>query len=238
MLKIAFPLVDKDTKKLKIPIRRIGKYLYHAFLLIMVMRIGANLSAIEEDRSTVFVQTDGETLSAERVNPLHRTESQLKAYARQWFKTAYTWNNKIEGHKDTQGGAYPAGLWTASFGLDLGIREGWLQQVTTRYADQLPLNSYLTGSLEAVIELTREPTIQKVDEGVWRITIVADRAHVRSNGTSQIEAMKIILTVQATPQSNQKEKNILGLGKEADSLNALVHRWRKDGLKIVLVEVK
>lgn len=227
----------QQQKKRKIPWLFIGFATSYVFLFIAVLGIGANLASLREERSNLFVQTPNETIHAQRKDPLYRSEGQLKAYSRQWFKTAYTWNSQ-DPEKKVGVDAYPAKLWAASFAMDLGMREGWLQQVKTRYAQQLPLDAYLTGKQEAVIELTRDPTVQEVEAGLWRVTVIADRAHVKSDGTSQVEAMSVTLTVQAVPHSNAKENDILGLGTGSESLNALIHRWRKEGLKIVLVEAK
>lgn len=223
-------------KKRKVPWLFIGFASSYVFLFLVVLGIGANISAIRDDRSSLFIKTDAETIHAKRADPLTRTEQQVTAYAREWFKTAYTWNAK-DKTKKVGPMTYPARLWTASFALEPGMRAGWLEQVRMRYAEQLPLDAYIAGKTEAVIELTREPTLQEVDKGVWRVTVVADRAHVNSDGTSKVEAMKVTLTIQAVPHTDDKENDILGLGQDAKSLNALVHRWRKEGLKIVLVEV-
>lgn len=236
MIKIHPALEDTpQQKKRKIPWLFIGFGSSYVFLFIAVLGIGANLASIRDERSTLFIKTDDQTIHAERADPLYRSESQVKAYARQWFKTAYTWNSEDQTKK-VGPITYPAKLWAASFAMDLGMREGWLEQVRNRYAQQLPLEAYTIGKMEAVIELTREPMVEKVDEGLWRVTVVADRAHIKSDGTSQVEAMKVTLTVQAVPHTNSKENDILGLGQGSESLNALIHRWRQEGLKIVLVE--
>ncbi|UJB72789.1 hypothetical protein HRE53_29715 (plasmid) [Acaryochloris sp. 'Moss Beach'] len=237
MIKVHPAQESAQPTQRKIPWLFIGFATSYVFLFLAVLGIGANLASLREERSTLFVQTPNETIHAQRKDPLYRSEAQVKAYARQWFKTAYTWNSK-DKEKKVGADSYPAKLWTASFAMDLGMREGWLQQVKTRYAQQLPLDGYLMGKQEAVIELTRDPTVQAVEEGLWRVTVVADRAHVKNDGTSQVEAMKVTLTVQAVPHSNSKENDILGLGTGSESLNALIHRWRKEGLKIVLVEAK
>lgn len=235
MMKVRPEVAGTQQKKRKIPWLFIGFASSYVLLFLVILGIGANISSIRDDRSNLFIKTDGQTIHAERADPLQRTEQQIKDYARQWFKTAYTWNSKNKSKK-VGSTAYPAKLWTASFALEPGMREGWLQQIKARYAEQLPLEAYLAGKTEAVIELTREPTLQEVDEGVWRVTIVADRAHVNGDGTSKVEAMKVTLTIQAVPHTTAKENDLLGLGKDSESLNALVHRWRQEGLKIVLVE--
>ena len=235
MIKVHPALEDTKAKKRKIPWLFIGFGGSYIFLLLSVLGIGANLASIRDERSTLFIKTDEGTIHVKRADPLQRTDLQIKAYARQWFKTAYTWNSK-DGTQKVGPITYPAKLWAASFAMDLGMREGWLKQVKNRYAKQLPLDTYIVGKSEAVIELTREPTVQEVDEGIWRVTVVADRAHVNADGTSQVEAMKVTLTVQAVPHSNSKENDILGLGNGSETLNALIHRWRREGLKIVLVE--
>lgn len=235
MVKIHPEVAGAQQKKRKVPWLFVGFVGIQLFQFLVVLGVGANVSSIQDDRSNLFIKTDDETIHAERADPMQRTDSQIKAYARQWFKTAYTWDSK-DKTKKVGAISYPAKLWAASFAMDLGMREGWLQQVRTRYAEQLPLEAYTAGKSEAVIELTREPTLQKVDEGLWRVVVVADRAHVNSDGTSKVEAMKVTLTVQAVPHTNDQENDLLGLGKDKESLNALVHRWRREGLKIVLVE--
>jgi hypothetical protein len=237
MLKVHPVMAGTQQKKRKLPWLFIGFASSYAFLFLIVLGIGANISAIREERSNLFVQTPDGTLHAQRTDPLYRSDAQVKNYAKEWFKTAYSWHSQ-DGTKKVGPITYPAKLWTASFAMDLGMREGWLEQVKARYAQQLPLDAYVVGKQQAVIELTREPTLQKVEEGLWRVTIVADRAHIKSDGTSQVEAMKVTLTLQAVPPTNAKENDILGLGKNGDLLNTLIHQWRQEGLRIILLETK
>ena len=147
--------------------------------LILTLGVLGRIKSIETNSSDIYVQkSDGSVETAEPKSQLHREEEVIKTFVREWLILAYTWNTtdpKLFVRENSIN--YPLALYSASMALHPEYRQAYLTSVSRKYSQRFSFQNYIAGKDQSYVRVFREPVVEKIEEGLWEVTIIAYRTH-------------------------------------------------------------
>lgn len=235
------PSIDSDPNHpLHAPSR--FKYLPLAIVLLLVVNL---LATCQNSRTSqmgarhqpyIYVQNpDGTTIKANPVNPLLRSDPVIASFTANWLKLAYTWKvppDKGKAYVSERGTDFPFSFHALSMAIEPEYREVYMDSIAQKYQKEFPFTDYISGQSQSYVRTFEQPKVERVEEGVWDVTIVATRTHASGESIFAHEIFNHVIRVRAIKPSIEEDKL---WGASDTYLGKLFREMELQGLQIVKI---
>ena len=234
-------MVSKRRFSFKHPLLQesILRYIPYLVIILLAFIIGTNLynawqigQAIKLKPYMYVQMSSGETLKAQPVENIQRTDQTLINFAQNWLTLAFSWKNTQDNKSSgvtERGTAFPKQFHTASLAIQPGYREAYMDLVADTYKEQYQLKKYISGENQSYIRFFETPQVVPVKKGVWDIYVVATRTHAKDESVLAHEIFNRKIRLNAVKPSDTDGHRD---GTET-SLEKKINDMQKQGLQIV-----
>jgi hypothetical protein len=187
------------------------------------------------NRALIYVQTPtGEAIEAYPKDSLYRSDATIALFVENWLELAYTWKSppsKGNAFVKERGIDFPYQFHAASFAIQPGYREAYMDLTAREYQEKFPFANYIGGRHQSYIRIFENPKIVPVSPGVWDVQVVATRTHVEGKSIFAHEIFNRVIRVRAVkPNSNNDKKRWENRETYASTM---MEAMQRQGLQIV-----
>lgn len=194
-----------------------------------------DIRELKRQQPYIYVQQEnGDTIKAKPENSLFRNDNVVANFVEDWLTLAYSWdiqdpNLFIIATKERA--KLPLPLYAASFAIIPDYRDAYLHSTAIKYQIKFPFGKYIVGDNQSRVRVFEYPIVEKVNEGTWKVTIVAYRTHSAEDGIIAEEKFNHVITVRAIKPSNERLKF-----KNNSFLSQVMSDMQDKGLQIIKIE--
>jgi hypothetical protein len=188
-----------------------------------------------QNRALIYVQTpQGNVIEASPKDPLYRSDATISLFVEDWVELAYTWKappSRGEAFIKERGIDFPYQFHAASFAIEPGYREAYMDSTAREYQEKFPFANYISGRHQSIVRIFEDPKIVPVSKGVWDVQVVATRTHVEGKSIFAHEIFNRVIRVRAVkPNSNKDKKRF----QQGDTYaGTMMEAMQRQGLQIV-----
>jgi len=179
--------------------------------LFMTFNLNSRVQKLIIDKPVYVQRPDGEVSKADPVSRLHRENEVIQKFSREWLIFAYSWSSdNPDNYRVENQIKYPKEFHTASLAIDRQYRQPYMEAIAEKYRRVYKFNDYITGKHQSFVQIFDAPIVEPVkgEEGVWDVTIVANRTHTVNNSILDSETFNHILRVKAfVPEEESESTN-------------------------------